>query len=1311
MSRFCDPGVNKPDLSYSLSNTHSRILSLVATSGSAPLANHSEFAIIDSGTPLHIFHSKSPFLHSLVDNHSQIQGFDGSTTRAVAKGTLSCRVTPGNGNLIPFAHPDSALLVPDAVHNLFSVKMATKHQCSVHLNNDNAYIALPDNTRIPLHFDADLGLWLLPLYAPSHSANDIYPALVNTSTENPASTIINAAAPPHDVETIQDDRAQSLALHHRLGHPNSRLQRKFKIDGIPQGKGHRHFDCPQCLASKARRHPRPPPSQPEARPTTPWTDIHCDLSGKMIPSIRRHLYFCVFLCRYSGAVHVELLTKKSDFILAYKNFVAICGKHPSILRTDLGGEFMSQEITTLLVQNYVRHVVCAANEHFDNGPAENVILTLRNSANAMMLTAHTPWRLWDFSIQHAAYLRNATIPSRADPSKSIYELLTGHRANLTAIPPLGSFVCIYVDRRSLPNQSLGLPSVQGAFLGICTYRKILGYCIFTADHKVMVTRHNLSCDPYLYPFKTMTTPPPAWQPFARLTSTISANHDAAATTPVPPLNFDALDIPATSTQNPSIPPRSHLPPSGTPSNPALQRMQSALADDAELEISDEEEEDDELDPSMDTTHSTTSLTEPTLRTSKRARHANTMIGDLPDQPKRITKRETYESDHEYKAERDRHVQETVIKHFPGHGNFKGTITEYYPTHDTYHIHYEDNDDEIITYKSLMKLLENNRAHQVSHTIITALTTAIKDAAAPVPPPSLQTYTVPQNHTQARAAPDAAGWLKGEDIEIDKLYNQLKCWTVIPRSSIPPGALVMDSRWTYAYKTDSKGALRTDVHPYRSRFVGKGFTQQDGVNCFETFAPVISFVTLRLLFALTALPHFDVTQYDISVAFIEAEIDKNAPPIYCECAPGRENRKEYVYLLHRYLYGMKDAPRGYNQLFTQQCKDFGLYQCTSDECVFVLHKNNSKSNPDHHMVNINADAFGTTIPESDRIYPDCPHSTAILIVASYVDDNLCFSNCPALTRAFETHINRRMKMKNEGKVHWYLSVKYDRDPATGAVTASQELYIDQILKKWGLENCNSLPTPFPSKVDTYLDDLAAPVPTLDATLKKDYQSLIGQLLYLQTHTVPEISWTVSQLSRYMIKPGPQHMAAAKKLLRYLQGRKKIPLRWCASDTRAPHRPGNIYGYADASFADDRATRKSSIGYVFLLNNGAVSWRSSRTSLQVLNAAEAELVALCTATQEAVFLRKLCQELGFIQHRSTTIYEDCQAAVALSKENRFRKRSKHIALRWHYIAERQARAVGDIHVVNISRNIMLADIFASPRPAATFLPFRKDILGSR
>jgi len=79
-----------------------------------------------------------------------------------------------------------------------------------------------------------------------------------------------------------------------------------------------------------------------------------------------------------------------------------------------------------------------------------------------------------------------------------------------------------------------------------------------------------------------------------------------------------------------------------------------------------------------------------------------------------------------------------------------------------------------------------------------------------------------------------------------------------------------------------------------------------------------------------------------------------------------------------------------------------------------------------------------------------------------------------------------------------------------------------------------------------------------------------------------------------------------------------------------------------------------------HNGAVSWIHTRTPLVTLSAAECEVVALSAATQEAVYLRKLANELGFTltSPALTTLYEDCTTACALSKENRFRNRSKHI-----------------------------------------------------
>ncbi len=103
----------------------------------------------------------------------------------------------------------------------------------------------------------------------------------------------------------------------------------------------------------------------------------------------------------------------------------------------------------------------------------------------------------------------------------------------------------------------------------------------------------------------------------------------------------------------------------------------------------------------------------------------------------------------------------------------------------------------------------------------------------------------------------------------------------------------------------------------------------------------------------------------------------------------------------------------------------------------------------------------------------------------------------------------------------------------------------------------------------------------------------------------------------------------------------------------------------------------------------------------------MIALSSASQEAIFLRKLSNELGFTQTHPTIIYEDCESAVALSKENRFRKRSKHIDVRWSFIVEKQRH--GDLKVVSVSRTIMLADILCSPRAAAQFSIFRNKILG--
>ena len=68
--------------------------------------------------------------------------------------------------------------------------------------------------------------------------------------------------------------------------------------------------------------------------------------------------------------------------------------------------------------------------------------------------------------------------------------------------------------------------------------------------------------------------------------------------------------------------------------------------------------------------------------------------------------------------------------------------------------------------------------------------------------------------------------------------------------------------------------------------------------------------------------------------------------------------------------------------------------------------------------------------SDRIYPDCPHDTAIIIVVTYVDDNLVFTNCQTMRQQFAAHCNKRVRFNDKGPARWYLGTQYDRDPTTG-----------------------------------------------------------------------------------------------------------------------------------------------------------------------------------------------------------------------------------------------------------------------------------------
>ena len=166
------------------------------------------------------------------------------------------------------------------------------------------------------------------------------------------------------------------------------------------------------------------------------------------------------------------------------------------------------------------------------------------------------------------------------------------------------------------------------------------------------------------------------------------------------------------------------------------------------------------------------------------------------------------------------------------------------------------------------------------------------------------------------------------------------------------------------------------------------------------------------------------------------------------------------------------------------------------------------------------------------------------------------------------------------------------------------------------------------------------------------------------TRPDITCAVGQLSQFLNNPSSKHMLAVKRVLRYLQGTPSLGI------TYGPP-PSRLTGYSDADWAGDVNTRRSTTGYVVMLNNGAVAWRSQRQPTVALSTMEAEYMALTEATKELKWIKTFLAELGCngqsTDSTPTDLYSDNQSAIALAKNPVSHARAKHIDIRHHFVRE--------------------------------------------
>lgn len=195
------------------------------------------------------------------------------------------------------------------------------------------------------------------------------------------------------------------------------------------------------------------------------------------------------------------------------------------------------------------------------------------------------------------------------------------------------------------------------------------------------------------------------------------------------------------------------------------------------------------------------------------------------------------------------------------------------------------------------------------------------------------YT-PHTYKQAMNCSQSKNWKLAMQDEIDSMIVN-KTWVLIAK---PENAKLVPCKWIYKLKEATK---LSEPPRYKARLVAKGFTQREGIDYTDIFAPVVKYKTLRLLLAFATVHDWDIEQMDVKTAFLHGNLDET---IYMKQPEGfvDKSKPDHVCLLKKSIYGLKQSPRQWNLKFDECMKNLGFLRSNYDYCLYF--KGISSMNP-------------------------------------------------------------------------------------------------------------------------------------------------------------------------------------------------------------------------------------------------------------------------------------------------------------------------------------------------------------------------------
>ena len=451
---------------------------------------------------------------------------------------------------------------------------------------------------------------------------------------------------------------------------------------------------------------------------------------------------------------------------------------------------------------------------------------------------------------------------------------------------------------------------------------------------------------------------------------------------------------------------------------------------------------------------------------------------------------------------------------------------------------------------------------------------------------------------------------------------------------------------YDIKWDGEGNRIKD----KARLVGKGYTQQLGIDYNETWAGVTRLESVRMTAAIAAKLDLKLWRINFVGAYLNSltkeDIYMKQPEGFVQ--PGFE---DHVCKLVHTIYGTMQGAHDWYETLTNTYDKLGYTTSRADPCVRYKKENG-----------------GYTLTDT------------------YTDDVFGASKSNGEVEKRKDEMGKEWEIKDVGENEYFLGMRVQQNINEGTIHLTQRPYWEHVLNRFELMDIHPRNTPLP--VGFSVDQSMSPKTDSERQemADKPYCPVLGSVMWGQLATRPDLSFAVSLLSRFQANPGIEYWKGLMHVIGYIKDTMDYGLTYSRDADLTP------LAYVDADCGGCRDTRRSTSGYVFTMAGGAVTWSSKRQATVALSTIEAEYVAMSRCAQQMIWMQTWLDKVEIEHDTPGIIRGDSRGAIALMKTTKDHGKVKHIDIRHHYI--RELVKSGAILFEQIASTNNLADLFTKP-----------------